>query len=171
MSRQTPIGKGLSVFSGQVASGVTAIGVRNGGECAPVAENSGETAMNVAHRGRPFKPGKSGNPGGRPRIVGELRELARAHAPKAIEELARLALKAKSETARVAAIRELLDRGYGKSTQFLAAENQAVPSDMTREELREELLGDFERFFPEFKMVPVKRPTLIAAAGDRAGNS
>jgi hypothetical protein len=33
--------------------------------------------------------------------------------------------KAKSETARVAAIRELLDRGYGKTAQVLAEENEA----------------------------------------------
>jgi hypothetical protein len=45
--------------------------------------------------------------------------LARQHAPSAIAELARLALKAKSETARIAAIRELLDRGYGRSRQAL----------------------------------------------------
>jgi hypothetical protein len=31
-----------------------------------------------------------------------------------------LAVKAKSECARIAAIRELLDRGYGKATQPLA---------------------------------------------------
>ena len=35
----------------------------------------------------------------------------------AIKELARLAAKAESETARVAAIKELLDRGYGKAMQ------------------------------------------------------
>jgi hypothetical protein len=34
--------------------------------------------------------------------------------PEAIKELARLATKARSETSRLAAIRELLDRGYGK---------------------------------------------------------
>jgi hypothetical protein len=54
---------------------------------------------------------ESGNPGGRPKVLGEVQELARQHAPSAIAELARLALKAKSETARIAAIRELLDRG------------------------------------------------------------
>ena len=37
----------------------------------------------------------------------------------AIVELARLALKAKNETARIAAIRELLDRGYGRSRQAM----------------------------------------------------
>jgi Family of unknown function (DUF5681) len=52
--------------------------------------------MSARPVGRPFVKGQSGNPGGRPRIVGELRDLARAHAPAAIQELARLALKAKA---------------------------------------------------------------------------
>ena len=81
-------------------------------------------------RGRPFKKGESGNPGGRPKVIAELRELARAHAPDAINELARLAVKAKSETARIAAIRELLDRGYGKAAQVLAEENEADISNL-----------------------------------------
>ena len=41
-----------------------------------------------------FRPGQSGNPGGRPKVVGELQELARRYTPEVIEELARLALKA-----------------------------------------------------------------------------
>jgi hypothetical protein len=48
-----------------------------------------------------------------------VQELARLHAPRIIVELARLALKAKSETARIAAIRELLDRGYGRPRQAM----------------------------------------------------
>jgi hypothetical protein len=64
-----------------------------------------------------FRKGQSGNPGGRPKVLGEVQELARLHAPSIIVELARLALKAKSETARIAAIRELLDRGYGRTRQ------------------------------------------------------
>ena len=50
------------------------------------------------------------------KVLGEVQELARQHAPSAIAELARLALKAKSETARIAAIR-VLDRGYGRTRQ------------------------------------------------------
>ena len=64
-----------------------------------------------------FPKGKSGNPGGRPKVLGEVQELARQYAPAAIVELARLALKARNETARIAAIRELLDRGYGRTRQ------------------------------------------------------
>jgi hypothetical protein len=66
-----------------------------------------------------FSKGKSGNPGGRPKVLGELQELARRHAPEVIEELARLAVKARSETARIAAGRELLDRGFGRARQSL----------------------------------------------------
>jgi hypothetical protein len=66
-----------------------------------------------------FPKGKSGNPGGRPMVLGEVQELARQYAPTAIVELARLALKAKSETARIAAIRELFDRGYGRPRQAM----------------------------------------------------
>ena len=66
-----------------------------------------------------FKPGLSGNPGGRPKVLADIQELARQHAPTAITELGRLAVKAKSETARIAACRELLDRGYGKPRQGL----------------------------------------------------
>jgi hypothetical protein len=73
-------------------------------------------------RGRPFERGKSGNPGGRPRVISEVRDLARVYAPAAIKELGRLALKARSESARIAAARELLDRGYGKATEILADE-------------------------------------------------
>ena len=37
--------------------------------------------------GKPFKKGQSGNPGGRPKVVAEVKELARAHTDKAIETL------------------------------------------------------------------------------------
>jgi hypothetical protein len=77
-------------------------------------------------KGRPFEKGKSGNPGGRPKVIADLRLLARAHAPEAIKELARLATKARSETARIAAIRELLDRAYGKATQYVGAEHEVT---------------------------------------------
>ena len=117
--------------------------------------------MSARPVGRPFVKGQSGNPGGRPRIVGELRDLARVHAPAAIQELARLAMKAKSETARIAAIRELLDRGFGKPTQFVAADNEPALEDLNLEELRAEILADVQRIFPEYRLVPAKRLKVI----------
>ena len=123
--------------------------------------------MNAKRRGRPFEPGQSGNPGGRPKALGELRDLARTHAAEAINELARLAVKARSESVRVAAIRELLDRGYGRATQFLAADNDTIPTDKTADELRTELLTDFALLFPDYRLVPNKRPVLIEQQADR----
>ena len=99
---------------------------------------------------------------GRPKVIAELRELARAHAPDAIKELARLAIKAKSEAARVAAIRELLDRGYGKAGQAPVTENEVDPSDLTADELRTEVLADIANMFPGLRLVPAKPPNSLA---------
>ena len=54
-----------------------------------------------------------------------VREAIRAHVPGAIAELARLALEATSETARVAAINALIDRGYGKLKDVTEADDRA----------------------------------------------
>ena len=93
-------------------------------------------------------------------MIAELRTLACAHAPDAIKELARLAVKAKSETARVAAIRELLDRGYGKAQQMV--ENEDYLSNKTADELRSEVLADFAALFPDLRIIPSKPPGSLA---------
>ena len=67
--------------------------------------------------GRPFQLGSSGNPGGRPKAVHSVQELARKHAPEAIKTLADIAKKG-TPAARVSAAIALLDRGYGKPPQF-----------------------------------------------------
>jgi hypothetical protein len=110
---------------------------------------------NVIVRGRPFQPGVSGNPGGRPKSLGTLRALARTHAAQAIAELARLAVHARSETARIAAIRELLDRAYGKPTQFLATDNDIVPEHLSAAEIRAEIVAQFQTAFPEYRLLKV----------------
>lgn len=51
------------------------------------------------------------------KATADIKALAMAHAPAAMKELARLAIKAESEAARVAAIKELFDRGFGKAKQ------------------------------------------------------
>jgi hypothetical protein len=122
---------------------------------------------NVIVRGRPFQPGVSGNPGGRPKSLGTLRALARTHAAQAIAELARLAVHARSETARIAAIRELLDRAYGKPTQFLATDNDIVPEHLSAAEIRAEIVAQFQTAFPEYRLLKVIPARAEARPGRR----
>jgi hypothetical protein len=73
--------------------------------------------------GKPFKKGRSGNPGGRPKVVAEVKELARAHTGEAIETLVSIMTNPKSApAARVSAANALLDRGYGKPPQHITGE-------------------------------------------------
>ena len=64
----------------------------------------------------PFKKGQSGNPGGRPKEVAEVRELAKEHGPEAIERLVKL-MASDNERTAVAACEAILNRGYGKPGQ------------------------------------------------------
>ena len=41
-------------------------------------------------KGRPFPKGVSGNPGGRPKVLGDVQELARQKSPEAITTLANI---------------------------------------------------------------------------------
>jgi hypothetical protein len=61
----------------------------------------------------------------------EVREFARGYGAKAIEELARLAFNSASEQTKVAAIKELPDRGYGKSVQGIKAESELFAQSIT----------------------------------------
>ena len=49
--------------------------------------------------GKPFKKGQSGNPGGRPKVIAEVKELARAHTAEAIQTLVSIMTNAKSAPA------------------------------------------------------------------------
>jgi hypothetical protein len=60
-----------------------------------------------------FQKGVSGNPGGRPRVSGEVRELARSKAPRAFERLVEL-MESKDQRVAMAASNAVLDRAHGK---------------------------------------------------------
>lgn len=68
---------------------------------------------------RGSKPGerRGGRQAGTPnKITADVKAMAAVHTPAAMIELGRLSIQAISEQARVAAIKELFDRAYGKAT-------------------------------------------------------
>lgn len=73
-------------------------------------ENNGGTT------GKGWFKGQSGNPGGRPKGIAAL---ARQHTDKALDVLVN-ALDDDDARVRVAASKEILDRGYGKSIAMTA---------------------------------------------------
>lgn len=106
------------------------------------AANSATPAKRVV--GRPFKPGQSGNPTGRPKIRKDLRDLARTHTTQAVQTLADMTANPKTPAmARVAAAQALLDRGYGKPTEYVQ-EGINPLEDMTDDDLAvlEQTLAD-----------------------------
>lgn len=65
-----------------------------------------------------WKPGQSGNPGGRPKQVAEVVELARQQSPMAVRRLAQIAMGKKTPAvAAVMACNSILDRAWGKPIQ------------------------------------------------------
>jgi len=65
-----------------------------------------------------FEKGKSGNPGGRPKAEGEVKELARAYTVESIEKLAEW-MRSDNAKASVSAATALLDRGWGRPAQAI----------------------------------------------------
>ena len=87
----------------------------------------------MAAKGQPKTGGrKRGTPN---KVTANIRQLASLHGDDMIAELARLALQSESEQVRVAAIREMLDRGYGKSVIY---------QDILLEDCRQTWTADME---------------------------
>jgi hypothetical protein len=74
-----------------------------------------------------WKKGTSGNPGGRPKLVAEVRDLAQDETAASIKTLASIRDNARAPAqARVAACSALLDRGWGKPAQSV---DQTIKGD------------------------------------------
>jgi hypothetical protein len=124
------------------------------------AANSGKTAGRKMPVGRPFKPGESGNPSGRPSCVvlsaavrASLAELvpndpdARTYAKKIVDKVRELAVDG-----NMGAIEFLADRSEGKARQFLQSDSTVTSvsavtpySGMTPEQLKARRLALIEQ--------------------------
>lgn len=78
-----------------------------------------------------FKPGHSGNPGGMPKWVREVRQLAGAKSPRAIERLAEL-VESEDGKIAVAAATALLDRAGVSPKVTVESEVPASEQDDSR---------------------------------------
>ena len=96
-----------------------------------------------------WSKGVSGNPGGRPKDMGDIREIARKHTPEAIETLVTVMNSPRAtDQARVHAATALLDRGWGRPAQTIHASVERGT------EIDARLLGDALELLDKF----VERP-------------
>lgn len=107
-----------------------------------------------------FQKGQSGNPGGRPKRLHEVRAMARAHTFAVIKVLKAIALdKSKDDAVRVAAAKEILDRGWGRPVQVQGVAMAVSPMATGEEFGKSKLTGDIEK---------ARRLAFMLAAGVRA---
>lgn len=94
---------------------------------AKIIDNSESTANKVGAVVRkkpippkPFKPGQSGNPSGRPKRTEEeltLIEMCKVKTPIALAHIETLMESARSDSVRLGAATYIIDRAYGKAVQ------------------------------------------------------
>lgn len=74
----------------------------------------------------------------------ELRDLAREHVPTMLKALVDIANNSDSDSARVSAIKEVLDRAYGKAPQAIVGDPENPIATVTRVELIAAIGNDSE---------------------------
>lgn len=83
---------------------------------------------------RPWKPGQSGNPSGRPKRVRQLTDIADAAAQAAMRKVVKL-MDSDDDRVALAAAREVLDRVAGKPRQAVDVTQGRDAADYTEAEL------------------------------------
>lgn len=91
------------------------------------AQISGTTAQTKRVIGKPFKPGQSGNPGGRPVIPADVVEASRALTGTALATLEEICISGVDESARIKAAVALLDRAWGKPVEHATVSDDRAP--------------------------------------------
>ncbi len=92
------------------------------------AANSEKTTTRRRGKGRPFQPGQSGNPSGRPKIPEDIRIAFREAVPEALETLKKIVASPTAKDAdKIRAAEVILDRSYGKAPQSMEIEAKSMP--------------------------------------------
>lgn len=95
---------------------------------------SGRTANTAGLK--PWKPGQSGNPNGRPKMTPEARQALADLVPKAVRALGRVLESDEAPAAAtISAAREVLDRNFGKPLQAFEDLTPARFADLSTDEL------------------------------------
>jgi hypothetical protein len=71
---------------------------------------------NLNRKGRPA--------GSTNKVTREIRDAAKAFGPEALNAIAKIMIEGEQESNRLAAAKEMLDRGFGKSTQMVATDEE-----------------------------------------------
>ena len=110
-----------------------------------------------------FQAGQSGNPGGRPKVIAEVRALAQVHTAEGVEVLAQIMKNPKAPpAARVAAVKELFDRGYGRAESSVKAKietSTASGPELDLTKLTDADWASLEALRPVLERARVKPPT------------
>jgi Family of unknown function (DUF5681) len=128
-----------------------------------------------------FEKGKSGNPGGRPKELTAVRELARQHTFTALNSLVQISRTGKNETARVQASTAILDRGWGKPVQPLVGDRdwlfpvgEVIEGRAVDEDARQRAIQALEAAFAEARelapRLTSRLPSEVSEAEQRAAS-
>ena len=100
-----------------------------------LAETVADAAVTTKYPNlRPWKPGQSGNPSGRPKKDRHVADTANQHADKALRKLIQL-MDSEDDRVALAAVREVLDRAVGKPKQALDVSDKRDAADYSESEL------------------------------------
>jgi hypothetical protein len=99
-----------------------------------------ENAPPKANRGR-FKKGQSGNPGGRPKMPPDMKAAIQEKTPELLKSLFALARQKADPRVQAVAIKELLDRGWGRAAQTINAKIEGADMGLAHLEALREIMN------------------------------